>query len=41
MRKCKKYKVSHHRSPSGNCESCVYFSKANCGMHGVEEVGVV
>ena len=40
MQNCKKYKAtpnvaeSHHNSPASNCESCVYFAKQNCGVHG-------
>lgn len=47
MQKCKKYKqnpastVDHHRNPSGDCQSCVYFSKANCGTHAANEVSQV
>ena len=40
MRKCKKYRPNpglkgHHMGPGGSCEACVYFSKMNCGAHGL------
>ena len=37
--RCKKYQPSpaayapHHLNPAGDCRSCVYFSRYNCGMH--------
>ena len=39
MRPCKKYQpapatyASHHLNPAGDCRSCVYYSKHNCGEH--------
>gem|GEM_PF-1253055 len=39
MQACKKYKPTqpslelHRRNPAGNCQSCVYFTKKNCGQH--------
>ena len=37
--RCKKYQpapasyTSHHLAPAGDCRSCVYFSRYNCGTH--------
>jgi len=38
MQNCTKYKSTlaiegHHNNPKGSCESCVYFTKLNCGEH--------
>ena len=39
MQPCKKYQksptaqASHHMHPGGDCRSCVYFSRFNCGTH--------
>jgi len=43
MQKCKKYKPAfpaenHHRNPASDCQSCLYFSKQNCGSHAVPVV---
>jgi len=39
MKSCKKYRAKanpelyHARNTEGNCQGCVYFSKANCRNH--------